>query len=125
HAKAAASSDDLLTDTKLLVAAVKASRQLTIPGRVGLHVGVHQVERHPADVDLPDRNMDGPAIQVDLDCQALAIREEGRADRRVGGDERNGAGLLPTAGRDTLAKVAMRAPGPEADQEDGRLAVLH
>src|SRR2546427_5292052 len=39
------------SDTHLLVAAVEASRQLAIPGRVGLHVGVHQVERHPADVE--------------------------------------------------------------------------
>ncbi len=88
HAHTADTQDDLLKDTHLLVAAVQARGQLAIPGRVALHVGVHQIERHPSDVDLPDRDMDGPPVQVDLDRQAPAVREQGGADRHVGGDER-------------------------------------
>ena len=122
HAHAADAQDDLLKDTHLLVAAVQARGQFAIPGRVRFHISVHQVERHPADVDLPDRDMDGPTVQVDLDRQALAVREQGGTDRRIGGDERNRPGVLPAVGRNALVEVALRVEEPDADQGDAQVA---
>ena len=72
-ADAADAQQDLLDHAHLLVADVELGGDQAVLGRVGLQVGVQQVERHPADLDAPDMDPEFPAAELQLDLQ--------RADR--------------------------------------------
>ena len=71
RADAADAEDDLLLDARLAIAAVEPRRQLAIPRRVLLEVGVEQVQRHAAEAHAPDRD------------QHRAIAERHRGDARL------------------------------------------
>ena len=71
HAHAADAEDDLLLHARLAVAAVEARRQLAIPRRVLLEVGVEQVQLHAADADAPHRH------------EHRAVAERHRGDARL------------------------------------------
>src|SRR5256885_6775292 len=75
---------------------------------------------------LPNRDMDDPPLQVDLDHQPLAVRQRRRPDGGLRRYERRRDGLLPSVGRDTLMKVALRAEEPDAqDRKSTRLNSSH
>ncbi len=124
RAHAADSQDDLLQDPHLLVAPVQAGGQIPIPWRIGLHIGVQQEEGDASNPHLPDRDVDRPAVQIDLDEQPLAVRQESRTDRGIRSGERLVPGLLPPVGGDPLVKVPLRIKEADADQRDAEIAGL-
>ena len=63
---AADAEDDLLLHARLAIAAVQPRRELAVPRRVLLEVGVEQEEIHPADAHAP-RRRPGP-------CDSRAAR---------------------------------------------------
>ena len=83
RADAADAEDDLLLHARLAIAAVEARRQLAIPRRVLLEIGVEQVQLHAAEPDAPD--LDEHACDrraAPARCRA-AVRRHRRLDRRV------------------------------------------
>ena len=62
---AANAQHDLLRDTHLVIAAIQPRGEHAVGGRVLRHVGVHQVERDPPDLHLPDFGVDRAAWQLD------------------------------------------------------------
>ena len=80
---AAEAEDDLLLEAHVLVAAVQPRRQLAVPRRVLLDVGVEQEQPHLAGPDLPHRRMHGP--------RAERHRRRRTASRRDGWPAASGA----------------------------------
>ena len=56
RADAADAEDDLLLDARFAIAAVEPRRQLAIPRRVLLEIGVEQIQLHAAEAHAPDRD---------------------------------------------------------------------
>ena len=78
-------------------------------------VGVEQVQRHAADVDPPDVGADGVAVDRDLDADraAVGLGHPGRRQPlRVAVDP---VLVLPAAGVDPLAEVALAVHQPDGD----------
>ena len=74
RADAADAEDDFLLHAGFAVAAVQARRQLAVPRRVLLEIGVEQVQLHAADPHAPDRD----------EHRAIAERHGGDARLAVG-----------------------------------------
>ena len=84
HSHAADPENHLLFDTRLLIAAVESRGQLAVPRLVLLNIGVHQVERYRPYLDPPDRYVNLPSIEVEVDQPAADIARDHRLDRRRG-----------------------------------------
>ena len=99
RAHAADAEDDFLLDARLAVAAVQPGRQLAIPRRVLLEIGVEQIQLHAADAHAPDRDEHRSIAERHRRDARLAVRRQRRLDRRVGPVEPLVALLLPPFGR--------------------------
>ena len=114
--QAADAEQDLLAQPVLAVAAVEPVRDRPLGRRVLGHVGVEQVERHAADVDLPDGGVQQRAGQLHADAHRLAGGVDGAAHRQRRGVERvERLALLARRGQ-VLAEVAVAVE--EADRDD-------
>ena len=122
HAHAADAEDDLLLDARLAVAAVEARRQLAIPRRVLLEVGVEQVQLHAADAHAPDRHEHGAVAERHGGDARLAVGRHRRLDRRVGPVQLLVDLLLPAVGREALVEVALRIHEADADERHAEVA---
>ncbi len=96
---------------------------------VGLHVGVQQQQRHPADLRLPDvRRQGAPAGQADLDHGRHAVRLAQQRDRQLVRVEHRVGLLLPALAGERLLEVPVLVE--QADPDDrhrevaGRLQVV-
>ena len=123
RAHAADAEDDLLLHARLAVAAVQARRQLAIPRRVLLEVGVEQVQLDAAEAHAPDR---APAR-----CGCRAAPRRCRACRPAVIAGSIGALsqrqplvdlLLPAFGRHALVEVALRIHEADADERHAEVA---
>ena len=85
HAHAADAEDDLLLHARFAIAAIEARRQLAIPRRVLLEIGVEQIQRDPAHAHAPHRH----------EHRAVAERHRGdaRASRRGSWPARSAAAV--------------------------------
>ena len=63
HADAADAEDDFLLHARFAIAAVQTRRELAIPRRVLLEVGVEQVQLHAPDAHAPDRDEHRPVAE--------------------------------------------------------------
>ena len=64
HTDAANAKDDLLLDSQLVVAAVKAAGECAIRRRVGFDVRIEEIEGDFANIDSPNPGKDVPAMSV-------------------------------------------------------------
>ena len=111
----------LLRDAHLLVAAVEPRRELAILGAIRVDVGVHQEERHAANLELVDLGVDRAAGQLHLYHNLSAVGVEGRDGGHIGEVELVVLGVLPPARVEALAKVALGVD--EADRDEGQAHV--
>ena len=124
HADAADAEDDLLLDAGLAVAAVQPGRQLPIPGRVLVEVGVEQVEADVADPDPPDGRQDRAIAERHRGDTRLAVGRDRRLDRGVGPVDPFVVLLLPAVVVHALVEVALRVHEADADQRHAEVAGL-
>ncbi len=64
---------DFLADAHLAVARVEPGRQFAVPRLVLGHVGVHQEQRHAANLHPPDAGVHQPALHLDGNAALLAV----------------------------------------------------
>ena len=114
-AHATDAEDDLLAQTVVLVAAVQAIGDRDAVRRVAGDVGVEQVQRDSTDVGAPDVDLDLVAGEVDGELDARVDEAEG-VGREVGD-----ALLLPAAGVEALAEVALRVQQADADERNAEV----
>ena len=81
-ADAADPENDLLLHARVAVAAIEARRELSIPRRVLLEVGVEQIQRHTPDAYLPYRHEDSPVAERDRSDAGFAFLRHRRFNRR-------------------------------------------
>ena len=122
RADAADAEDDLLLDARLAIAAVEARRELAVPRRVLLEVGVEQVDLHAADPHTPDGDQDRPVAERHRRDARFAVRHQRRLDRRVGPVQALVALFLPAFRRDVLVEVALRVHEADADERHAEIA---
>ena len=120
RAHAADAEDDLLLDARLAIAAVEPRRQLAVPRRVLLEVGVEQIEltrptRTRQTATSTDRSPSGTAVM-----HGLPSGVERRLDRRVRPVEPLVALLLPAFGGDVLVEISLRIHEADADRAGRR-----
>ena len=121
-ADAADAEDDLLLDARLAVASVETRRELAIPRRVLLEIGVEEEEPHAAELHLPDRHEDGAIPERHGDDAGAAVGSDGAFDRRIGPVQTLVDFLLPAFGRHGLMKVALRVHEADADERNPEVA---
>ena len=124
HAHAADAEDDLLLDAGFAVAAVEPGRQLAVPRRVLVEVGVEQVELHVADADPPDRRQHRAIAERHRGDARLAVGGDGGFDRGVGPVDALVVFLLPAVVGDALVEVSLRVHEADADQRQAQVAGL-
>ena len=126
RAHAADAEDDFLLDARLAIAAVEARRQLAVPRRVLLEVGVEQIQLHAAEAHAPDRDEHRSVAERHGRDARLAVGRQRRLDRRVGPVQPLVALFLPAFGGEVLVEVALRIHEPDADRaaRRGRSASL-
>ena len=124
HTHAADAEDDLLLDSRLAIAAVQAGRQLPIPRRVLLEVGVEQEQPDAADANAPHRRQHRAIAERHGGERWLAVPRNRRVDWRVGPFESFVVLLLPAFVRNALVEVALRVHEPDADQRHAEVAGL-
>ena len=124
RADAADAEQDVLREPRVRLADVEA-RGDPAGGEVVLRpLGVEQVERHAADVDAPDLRGHLHVAHGHRDRERLAVvagHERGGEPLRVGVDP---VLVLPAAGVDALAEVALAVHQPDGDERQravGRL----
>ena len=83
RADAADAEDELLVEAHLAAADVEDVRDRAVGVVVLGDVGVEQEDRHPADLDAPDRDLEVAAGQGDRDHQRLAVAALDPPDRQV------------------------------------------
>ena len=119
---AADAEDDLLLDPRLAIAAVQAGRQLTIPGRVLLEIGVEQIEVRVSQLRVPDLHQHRALAERHGNDARLAVRHHRRLDGRVLPPQAAVALFLPALGRDALVEVALRIHEADADEGQSQVA---
>ncbi len=122
RAHAADAEHDLLLDAGLAVAAVEARRQLAVPRRVLLEVGVEQVQLHAAHAHAPDRHEHRAIAERDGRHARPAVRRHRRLDRGVGPVQPLVALLLPALRRHALVEVALGIHEADADERHAEVA---
>ncbi len=119
---AADAEDDLLLHARLAVAAVQPGRQLAIPGRVVLEIGVEEVQLHAAKPDAPDGDAYGAIAEGDIDSAHRSVARDRGLDGRVGPGQRLVAFLLPAVRGQPLMEVALRVHETDADERHAQVA---
>ena len=119
---AADAQNDLLFDAHLLVATVQPMSQFAIPRCVLLYVGVHQIQVHAPDLDMPQLRVDDLSVQLHLHEQALAILVINGADGHLVRVERFIDRVLPAMRGDALAKVALGIQKANANKGQTQIA---
>ena len=123
-ADAADAEDDFLLDAHLAIAAVEAGRELAIPGRVLLEVGVEQIQLRAPEPHAPHRDEHRSIAERHRDDAGLAVGCGCRLDRRVGPVQLFVRLFLPPFGRDVLVEVALRIHEADADERHAEVAGL-
>ena len=121
-ADAADAEDDLLLDARLAVASIETRRELAIPGRVLLEIGVEEEEPHAAEPHLPDRHEDGAIPERHGDDARAAVGSDGAFDRRIGPVQTLVHFLLPAFRRHGLMEVSLRVHEADADERNPEVA---
>ena len=119
-AHAADAEDDLLLDAGFAIAAVEPRRELAIPGRVLLEIGVEEEQLDAAEEHLPDRHEDGAIPERHGDDARPAVGPDGGLDRRVDPIQALVDLLLPAFRRHGLVKIALRIHEADADERNRR-----
>ena len=119
---AADAEDDFLLDARLAIAAVEARRQLAVPGRVLVEVGVEQEQAHVADPHAPHRGQHRAIAERHGRDARLAVGRDRRFDRRVGPVDALVVFLLPAVVRHALVEVALRIHEADADERHAEVA---
>ena len=113
-AHAADAEHDLLADARIDIAAVERIGDIAILRQhVFRDVGVEQVERDAADVELPDLNEDVAGGQFDGDLEIVALGVLHGVERQRVEIVHRIAFLLPSVGIQKLAEVALLIEQPE------------
>ena len=124
RADAADAEDDFLLDARLAVAAVEPRRQLAVPRRVLLEIGVEQVQLHAAEPHAPHLHQHAAVAERHRDDAGLAVGGDGRLDRRVVPVQALVRFLLPAFRRHALVEVALRIHEADADERHAEVARL-
>ena len=122
RAHAADSQDDLLLHPRLAVAAVESRRQLAIPRRVLLEVGVEQIQLYAAEMHEPHRHQHCPVAKRHGGDARLAVGRHRRRDRRIGPVQLLVDLFLPPVEGDVLAEIALRIHESDADERHTEVA---
>src|SRR6185503_17196187 len=75
--------DDLLPDPMFFVAAIQARRQFTIPVRVLVDIGVHEIQRGGTEIYTPNFNEHAKVSNIEFDQAAFIGPSAGRLNWRV------------------------------------------
>ena len=114
--------DDLLPETLLRVSRVEPRGYAPVLGVVAGDIRIEEVERYPADLDLPDGDVDGRVDVRDPDHQVFACRVEHPGDGRRVAVEPLGDVVLPSVMVDLLAQVALRVQEADGDHRKTEVA---
>jgi hypothetical protein len=106
NAESADPQYDLLLNAHLLIATVQSPRQFTIPQRITLVVGVHEIQLHAADLNAPHPQVDSLIVQLDRDKKWGAVLTKGLPYGYLSGLKAGIGGFLPPIWGDTLPEVA-------------------
>ena len=118
RAHAAGAEQHVLGQARARVGVVETGGDPALEGPVLGHVGVEQEQRDASDVDTPDARPHLGAVDRHADGQGLAVavavaHERGGKPVGVGVDP---VFVLPPAGVDALAKVALAVHEPDGDE---------
>ena len=119
---AADAEEVFLADPGLQVAAVEAVGELARGGLVFRYVGVHEVERHPADLRLPDLGEYPFPAQVHVDHDPFAGRVLAQGQRHLLEVVDGVAFLLPAVRGEVLAEKTLLVAQADADQGHAQVA---
>jgi len=124
HLPAADAEHDLLPETLLQVSRVESGGYPPVLGFVAVDISVQEVERHPADLNLPDGDVDGRVDVRDLNHQVFAGRIEHPGDGCCIRVERFVDIQLPPLVVDHLAQVALRVHESDSNHRETKVARL-
>ena len=119
---AADAEQDLLAQAVLVVAAVEAVGHVALGRRVLGHVGVEQQQRHPADLDAPERGVQDAARERHCDPQTPSRRARAPCEREQRRVEIGELLLLGARGGQQLAEVAVAVEEPDPDERHAQVA---
>ena len=104
------------------IAAVQACRELAIPRRVLVEVGIEQKKAHAADAHAPHGGEHRAIAERHGGDRRLAVARDRGLDRRVGPVQPLVVFLLPAVDRDALVEIALRVHEADADQRHAEVA---
>src|SRR5438093_5810170 len=113
-AQATDTKHNLLPNSMFFVSAVEPCRQLAIAVLVFFDIGVHEIERHRAEIHTPHDDKNAQASDLQLDEEPVVMLRTGRFDWRFTPFEQFVDVFLPTVGLDPLMKVTLRIYKPNA-----------
>src|SRR5262245_47292570 len=116
------SKQDLLLNPRFAVAAVEARRQVAVPRRVLLEIGIEQVEADPPETYAPHGHQHGAAAQRNRCHTWTAFRCQRGLDGNVGPAQLLVNLPLPSVGRNLLMEVALRIHESNADERHAEVA---
>ena len=114
--------DQLLADSRPVVAAVEPRGQLAVLGAVALHVAVQQIEADAAHPHQPDLGQQLAGAGLDLDGDRLAVRPAGGLHRQVLDLRVQVLLLLPAVAVQVLLEVALVVEQPDGHQGNPQAA---
>jgi hypothetical protein len=121
-ANASDSKQNLLLNPGFAVAAVEARRQVAVPWRVLLEIGIEQVEADPAETHAPHGHQHRAIAQRNRCHTRAAFGCQRRLDGNVGPVQLLVNLPLPSVGRDLLMEVALRIHESDADERHAEVA---
>jgi hypothetical protein len=114
--------DDLLADTRVLIATVEVAGDPAIVFAVLRQIGIQQVERHPSDLGEPHPREHRPVREGHLDGDWLPVSIQHRLDRHAVGVEHVVGFALVTGLVDDLAEVAEAVEQAHPDERQAKIA---
>ena len=121
-ADAADAEQVFLAHARFQVAAVEAVGELARAGLILGHIGVQEIERHAADLRLPDLRVNAFAAQIHVNEDALATVVFAKRQGHLLEVVDRVAFLLPAVGREVLAEIALLVAQADADQGHAEVA---
>ena len=116
HAHAADAQQDFLTHAHVAVGLIEAGGDAAVVVAVLGHVGIHEVQRHAAHLQLPDAGVEGAGTEGQGDHERVALVVEHGFKGQAGGLILGVLRVLMTALVHGLLKVAVQVEEAHADE---------
>ena len=122
HPPAADAEHNFLHQTKFGTAAVEFRGDAAIQRAVKRIIGVEQIQSHPADIGLPDAQLDDAARQFEADPEPAVLGQDHRFDRQRRGFVVGVEFLLHSRAVDQLTEIAFLIQKADTDDRDVEIA---